>query len=69
MSYDDLWDDPEEEERDFTEDEIEALTNLEDLSDYDDEIFGDSGFNVDPDKNPFGWDITDTIDWESIDYE
>jgi hypothetical protein len=33
-------------------------------------VFGHSALDdFDPDRDPFGWDITDTFDWDSMDYE
>lgn len=62
----------EEEDDDYrlmTDEEVTAVIEADDLiEDYADEIFV-SSFELDPEKDPYGWDITDMVDWESLDYE
>ena len=47
--------------------------NFEDFTelaeDYADQIFIDDLHNYESSDLPYGWDITDRIDWESFDYE
>jgi hypothetical protein len=73
-----LFDRPEEVEEDdhyqdnytITPDEEDAILNGDLFAeDYADEIFTETFVSLDHDRDPFGWDITDTIDWESLDYE
>lgn len=62
----------EEEDDDYrlmTDEEVTAVIEADDLiEDYADEIFV-SSLELDPEKDPYGWDITDMVDWESLDYE
>ena len=58
-----------EAELDMTEDEItEAIIDCELFAADYPEIFGET-IVLDPNRNPYGWDISDTVDWESFDYE
>jgi len=53
----------------LTEEQMEAITNSELFAEeFAEEIFFDD-LQIDPDRDPHGWDITDLIDWESFDYE
>lgn len=72
---DTMWDDPLgviDDDAEFTEEEMQAVESSElfdFVNDYADEIFTSPISNWSPDDKPFGWDITDVIDWESMDYE
>lgn len=65
------WDDPELEENDeFTEEEMLAIEQGEifDMSnDYAEELFG--MLPVYEEERPFGWDISDMIDYDAFDGE
>ena len=58
-----------------SEDDIETFLDNEEAvtlsDDYDDDLFDDEHYveEWEGDADPFGWNITDMIDWESMDYE
>lgn len=56
--------------------EVEAIIHGPELAeDFADEIFEDDdelivrSLELDFDRDPYGWNITDRIDWDSQDYE
>lgn len=56
-----------EDDRPYTDDEVDAILDLDEMiDDYGDELFPALVQGDDP---VFGDDITDWIDWDSIDYE
>ena len=73
MTLTDLFDDPtlDDEDREFTEEEMNAVAEEFTLSDdYMSEIFAEVPLETfTKDGAPYGYDITDLVDWESEDGE
>lgn len=65
-----MWDDPELEADEYTEEEMQAIESSEMfdmVDDFAEELFG--MLPVYEDAPPFGWDVADYIDYDAFDGE
>lgn len=54
----------------YSDETVAAILNADEfIDDYNDELFGNVVLSLDSERSPYGWDIADHFDWDSLDYE